>query len=171
VAIFEVHTGTGAAVEVGQPGAVRQRRPPRMVVDVRLAADCLCGSPTHREITRIVQPAEVNLRVLFTQSLPPSGLAATAEEVLIEVFPEDATDAVQCDGIHAAVDEREAEADDSEAVPEAVVLLLGVRVDEEPQGYHVVGKEAHDEDNLQKARIMRGRSEDATQSHNKNNGT
>lgn len=71
--------------------------------------------------------------------------AAPPEQVSVEVFAERAADQVQGDRVDARVDERQAEPDDAEHVPERVVLVRGLGIVVEPQHEHVVGQEANGE--------------------------
>jgi len=73
------------------------------------------------------------------------GERATAEQVPVEVFAEHAADEVQRHGVHARVDEAQAEADDAKRVPVVVVLVARVRVEVEPHHEHVVWQEADHE--------------------------
>lgn len=66
-------------------------------------------------------------------------LAEAAHQVAVEVLAERLADEVQGDGVDAGVDVAEAEADDAEGVPEVVVVIVGVRVEVEPQHEYVVG--------------------------------
>lgn len=58
-------------------------------------------------------------------------------------------DEVKGNGINAAVDEAQTEANDPESVPEVVEVLLGRRREMEPQHEHVVRQEANEEDNYE----------------------
>lgn len=73
------------------------------------------------------------------------GERTAAEQIPVEVFAEHAADEVQGHGVHARVDEAQAEADDAERVPVVVVHVPGVRVKVEPHHEHVVRQEAHHE--------------------------
>lgn len=58
-------------------------------------------------------------------------------------------DKVKGNGINAAVDEAQTEANDPEGVPEVVEVLLRRRREMEPQHEHVVRQEANEEDNYE----------------------
>lgn len=64
---------------------------------------------------------------------------APPEQVSVEVFAKRAADQIQGDRVDARVDERQAEPDDAEHVPERVVLVRGLGIVVEPQHEHVMG--------------------------------
>lgn len=63
----------------------------------------------------------------------------------IEIFPKRPTDAVQCNGIDAAVGKRQAKAEDPKVVPESVVILLRGGMNVKPQHEYVLREETHRE--------------------------
>lgn len=65
-----------------------------------------------------------------------------AEQVASVVLAEGAAHGVQSHGVHTGVGEAQAEAHDTERVPEIVESLVGVRGPVEPQEEHVLRKEA-----------------------------
>lgn len=71
---------------------------------------------------------------------------AAAEQVSVEVPAEGGAHAEECDGIDAGDGVAEGKRNDSERVPERVVVLVGVRVVVEPEHEHVLRQEANRED-------------------------
>ena len=63
----------------------------------------------------------------------------------VEVSSEGVAHAVQGNGIDAAVSESQTEAENPEVMPESVVVPLSGGVDVKPQHEHVLGEEAHRE--------------------------
>lgn len=65
----------------------------------------------------------------------------------VEVFSESTTNTVESDRIDAAIGEREAEAQDTEIMPESVVILLCGRMNVEPQHKDMLREETNGEHN------------------------
>lgn len=63
----------------------------------------------------------------------------------VEVLAKLAANAIERNGVDAAVHESQTKAHDSEDVPELIIVLLGVRIDVEPEREYVLRKEAYRE--------------------------
>ena len=72
-----------------------------------------------------------------------------AEEILVEVLPEETADEVESQRIQTRVGEAECEADDAKQVPEHVVVAEAGQVEVEPEQEQVVGQKAHGKDHCE----------------------
>lgn len=71
----------------------------------------------------------------------------TAVQHSVKMFLKTRTDEIQRNRVDARVNERQTKADDSEGMPELVVVFIGVGIEVEPQKKDVHGKEADREEN------------------------
>lgn len=65
----------------------------------------------------------------------------------VKVFSESTAHAVESDGVDAAVGESEAEAQNTEVMPEGIVILLRSWMDVKPQHENVLWEKTHGEHN------------------------
>jgi len=86
----------------------------------RVAGDHRVETPARRAVD--VRQVDV-LDGGLDGGLTGPGERTAAEQVSVEVFAEHAADKVQRNGVHAGVDETQAEANDAERVPVVVVLV------------------------------------------------